>query len=124
MVLILNTACRKEKSDPKAALYGDWTWSTSIGGIAGFTYTPQSTGKNVVLRLSPSKNFSVWTNGVLTEEGTFRLYTRQYGSDPTNWPEIEFSSDPMSPVRLHNVNADSLVLVDAYADGYVHYFTR
>ena len=124
MVLLLNTACRKEKSDAEGALYGDWTWSTSIGGIAGFTYTPQSTGKNVVLRLSPSKNFSVWTNGVLTEEGTFQLHTRQYGWDPTNSPEIEFSFDPMSPMRLHKVNADSLVLVEAVADGFTHYLTR
>lgn len=123
MILLLGTACRKEKSDLQAALYGDWKWEQTTGGIAGTTRTAGSTGETVLLRISPEQRFSVLTNGVLTDEGTFRLYTHRYNTDMET-PAIEFSSRPDLPMTIHDVTTDSLILVEIISDGFTHYFTR
>ncbi|MFD1469277.1 hypothetical protein ACFQ48_13680 [Hymenobacter caeli] len=63
-------ACTKEGAGPAEVsgteIYGEWDWVHSVGGIAGLTYTPASTG--------------VATRWVFKTDGTFQEYDTQQGT--------------------------------------------
>ncbi len=53
-------------------LQGKWNWVSSVGGIGGWTQTPESTGQDIQLEIQ-NGIFKQFTNGTLTLETTYTL---------------------------------------------------
>ncbi len=90
------TGCSKqvEKSTVEKSLVGTWQWVRTDGGFAFHIHeTPVTTGKNIDLKIASDGKYSIYTNSVLTSEGTYVLEKRKCIHDLTDKTFINFSSD-------------------------------
>ncbi len=106
---------------PQELLEGDWTWVQSIGGIAGETRTPASTGESMRLRFR-DPNTVEWTrNGVLEHATTYQIFA----IDDSGNRIIEYSEPLMgSESQTLSVGEDLLVLIDDCCDRFAYTFER
>jgi len=105
-------------------LVGTWSWVEATGGIAGQTTTPESTGSEMTLVLSPSGTARLLRSGVSPQVASYGVVQMDGAGGPV-W-EIRF--DPplfafeMQTARLPR--QDELVLVDPCCDGFMWRFER
>lgn len=101
LILVSCSRCSREEAEPAPAttvpstteLSANWKWIKTQGGIAQITETPASTGKNVELRLGADNQYTIYTNGVVTSQGTYKLETRPSLLSKTDRQFIDFSND-------------------------------
>ena len=74
-------------------LSSHWKWIRTEGGIGNLTETPASTGRNVEMRLAANHQYFIYTNGVITSQGTYDLETRNSLLSKTDRQFIDFSND-------------------------------
>jgi hypothetical protein len=76
-IAILFLSCEKNNDSlSNWNLIGQWNWVKSSGGIAGMTYTPNSTGKNRVLEFSAT-TLKIYENGLLTAETSYSIQIKK-----------------------------------------------
>lgn len=117
-VMMFVTSCSKEVHTPsvKEGLIGTWEWVGTDGGIANHIHkTPANTGKNVDLKITSDGKYSVYTNGVLTSNGTYVLSTRKCIHDHADKTLIDFSSD--YDVMVERIDEENLEVSDEGFDG-------
>jgi hypothetical protein len=117
-VTVLITGCskQKEESSIQKQLAGTWQWVSTDGGFAFHIHrTPANTGKNVDLKITADGKYAIFTNDILTSEGTYALETRKCIHDHANKTYIKFSSDP--GFMVHYVDVESLEVSDEAYDG-------
>ncbi len=123
---LLAVACATGCSDPVVPrtvelLEGTWTWVESIGGIAGETRTPASTGETMTLRFLGANSVELTRNGVLAGATTYQLLLDDDGGTTFieyAQPLLGFTSQRLS------VGEEELILRDGCCDGFVYRFQR
>jgi hypothetical protein len=120
IICITLIACAKKahpaKQVPDTGLAGTWEWERTDGGIGHHIHdTPQSTGKNRVLKLNADSTYTFYTNSVLTAQGTYRTEPRTCIHDHARKPFLVFSDDP--GMMVEKLDAGSLALSDESYDG-------
>jgi len=120
-LLILGTSCSKN-SDLTWDVAGKWNWESTSGGFIGVHDTPASTGKHIILELTPGNQFTLYTNGVQTTKGTYTIRMRDYyyGGQKRY---IEFSNNMPSDFIVE-LTPTSLQLGDGVADGFSYRYKR
>jgi len=117
-IIMLITGCskQKDKSSIQEKLAGTWQWVRTDGGIAAHIHrTPANTGKNIDLKITADGSYAIFTNDILTSEGTYTLETRKCIHDHANKTYIRFSSDPGFMVEYLDV--ERLEVSDEAYDG-------
>ena len=118
MVIVFAAACSKDgkKSPVEENLVGTWQWVRTDGGLAFHIHdTPASTGKNIDLKINSDGKYFIYTNGVLTSEGTYTLETRKCIHDHADKNFINFSSDP--DFMVETIDEENLATSDEAHDG-------
>jgi hypothetical protein len=114
-------SCEKQETDhngnDKLILNGTWKWVSTAGGIYYHVETPATTGKNINLALNSDSRYFIYTNGVLTSQGTFTLITQNCIHDHTNKKVIVFSSPGDRQMMIDKMDSHTLELFDNAYDG-------
>lgn len=102
-------------------LSGEWMWVESVGGIAGMTLTPESTGETMTLRFRHGDSIDLVRDGSLQRSVGYE--TTRDDSDgefllTTDPPLFSFESQTAA------VRVDTLILVDPCCDGFIYRFVR
>jgi hypothetical protein len=124
-VISLAIGCSKsqEKSSMQENLAGTWQWIRTDGGIAAHIHnTPANTGKNVELKITADGKYAIYTNDILTAEGTYTLETKRCIHDHTDKTFINFSSD--QDLMVEKLTNDQLDVSDDAYDGFASVYKR
>lgn len=118
LVILLSIAsCSKEGTPTSSDLAGTWQWVRTDGGFAFNIHdTPASTGKQIELVLTREKEYAFYTNGQLTDKGTYTLRMEQSIHLQQKRRVIEFANSGEMMV-YDSIVIDSLSLVDNFPDG-------
>lgn len=104
---------------------GTWKWQSTLGGTANIVQeTPATTGRNVNLALNSDLRYFIYTNGVLTSEGTYRIVTQNCIHDNTNKQVIDFSSPGDRDMMIEKMTSKQLELSDNTFDGALSSYTK
>jgi hypothetical protein len=119
-ITVVAVACSKnahyQKSGHDSRLTGTWQWERTDGGIGNHIHeTPQSTGKNIVLKLSADSTYILFTNDEITAQGTYRIENRTCIHDHTSKPFLIFSAS--AGMMVEKQDAEHLSLSDEKHDG-------
>lgn len=119
-IIFFLISCGKESDENQnKALIGKWTWIQSSGGIAGQTYTPQSTGDMITIEFFNDLTYRQYRNDILNIETKYELKN----VDGYNELFIFYENgNPGSIITLLDKN--SLILTDNMFDGYVNTYGK
>ncbi len=125
-LLILAVVAAMACDDPVALatveqLEGGWTWVESIGGIAGETRTPASTGETMTLRFFGADSVELTRDGVLAGATTYQIFLDDDGGSTV----IEYAQSLFGFASQGLfVGEEELILRDGCCDGFVYRFQR
>ena len=104
------------------AITGQWNWVESVGGIAGITVTPESSGRTELLVFENNNTMKNYVNGGLTETNTYSL-----GEDLTIFSAdslpVIYRDDGFVFAYVFN-GKDNLILNENVYDGFRCYYRR
>ena len=66
------TSCSKEGQHDSTNVIGEWRWTSSIGGIGGWTLTPKTEGFTKKLKFT-DRDFLMFKNDTLIESTVYSL---------------------------------------------------
>ncbi|HRD08239.1 MAG: hypothetical protein U0V54_15145 [Saprospiraceae bacterium] len=121
LLLLISCSKRDEDSCNSQGFEGSWVWDKSVGGIGGWTDTPQSTGKSIRLEID-DLTFKWIENETLkiNQQYDFNLSDKPiFGTEEKTY--VALSDGTNFSVEL---KGDSLVLIDWCYDCYYHHFHR
>jgi len=115
-------SCQKEDdTDFAKQILGVWNWEKSVGGIGGWTLTPQSENYTKTLYIS-SNTIKEYKDDKLQFSTTYEL---KINTDSTSWKccyYLEFPNGiPNQSIWIEN---QQLMLYDWISDGYSHSYRR
>ncbi len=116
---------RSEECLPDGGLAGSWKWVRTDGGIGGHIHdTPASTGNNIYIQFTTANTYSIYTNGILSSQGTYSLEMRKCIHDHTNKNFIKFSSPHDQGMMIEIVDRSVMETSDDAYDGTISRYTR
>jgi hypothetical protein len=130
IVFLILGSCTKDiiKDNPKTieiptSLIAKWNWISSCGGIAGITYTPQSTGEVRIIEFDVNNNYKYYVNDILKSESKFDI--KKFISI-TNHDSTLMVLIDQRPIRqsIWFHSSDTLILFEECFDCFEHYYTR
>jgi len=114
-------SCKKGLVSPSVEITGKWRWVKSVGGIGGFTLTPQSTGNNFRDEFYADSSYKRFENDSLIIQGKFSII-RNFNYTASDKIDVLKIGDFKRSIFIHN---DTLYLNDLYiADGYGDTYVR
>lgn len=124
LISILSISCSVESnvSDSNSnSIIGTWTWQKSVGGIAGTTETPESTGIQKKIVFTGEGKVMVYSNNVEITSTTYEIKKGTSIFDADERSLIIF--DGMTYVVLF-IDAHNLKIANNFADGYSFDYKR
>ncbi|WP_348810692.1 hypothetical protein [Flavobacterium maritimum] len=124
LISILSLSCSVESSvgDLNSnSIIGSWTWQKSVGGIAGSTETPESTGIQKKIVFTGEGKVMVYSNNVEITNTTYEIKKGTSIFDEKERSLIVF--DGMTYV-VQFIDAHNLTIADNFADGYSSDYKR
>lgn len=124
LISILSLSCSVESSvgDLNSnSIIGTWTWQKSVGGIAGSTETPESTGIQKKIVFTSEGKVMVYNNNVEITNTTYEIKKGTSIFDEKERSLIVF--DGMTYV-VQFIDAHNLTIADNFADGYSSDYKR
>lgn len=116
------SSCNKDKMPTSTSIIGKWRWVKSVGGIAGSTVTPQSTGYNLSEEFKADSTFKRFKNDSLITQGKFSI-VRNYKYTSTETIDVLKTGglDDLAFV----IRNDSLFVSDIFiSDGFNTVYVR
>ena len=102
-------------------IVGEWEWMESVGGIAGVTNTPASTGQTLTLIIRQDGSLDALRDGVLWKTVTYLLVPHRQAGE---W-DISYSEPVVGFESQHvELRGDVLILTDGCCDGFTSRFRR
>jgi hypothetical protein len=120
VLVLFISSCIKQanKISNDTGLAGTWQWVSSDGGISNNIHnTPSSTGKNIDLIITSDNKYFLYTNSILTSQGTYVLEIRSCIHDHKDKTLINFSSAFEQDMMVEKLDKDHLELSDEVYDG-------
>lgn len=121
-LLTIFVSCSDNDNNSDKNLIGTWSWVSSSGGIAGTFSTPATTGKNIDLQITSNNKYFIYTNGVLSSQGTYNFETQNCIHDHTNKKVLIFSND--ESMMIEKIDTSNLLLSDDNFDGFSNSYIR
>ncbi|TDD96172.1 hypothetical protein [Flavobacterium cellulosilyticum] len=123
-LLLILTSCtdQNDSNNEGNSLSATWVWVSSSGGIAGVTNTPKSTGNSIELIMTSDFNYTIYTNGSITSQGTYKMSTQKCIHDNTIKNSLIFSNN--TEMTIEKINPINILLSDDYYDGFDNLYTR
>ncbi|BAU52804.1 hypothetical protein [Mucilaginibacter gotjawali] len=120
LIILTAVSCKKSTQLPSNALIGKWRWVRSVGGIGGFTYTPQSTGNNFRDEFYADSTYKRFENDSLLIQGSYSII-KGYNYTPTQKVDVLKIGDWRSSISIKNdtLFIDDLFISDGFGDTYV-----
>lgn len=120
LIVLLTINCSSDNDrEINSTIIGQWNWVKSTGGIAGSTYTPESTGENKILIIS-SDSIKYFTNGDLFSKVKYTIELRDvYGESR----EL-IVPEPLGTAQFFELNENKLTLIDYCDDCFVNEYLR
>lgn len=120
-IVLLVSGCHKKKFCASSGYQGEWIWESSIGGIGGWTYTPENTGFTARLEWDELA-FREWKADSLVRDTGYDL---RLSDEPLLGTESRIllvldTGEPYAAV----LDKDTLVLIEQYYDGFAHRYRR
>lgn len=104
------------------SIIGKWRWVKSVGGIAGMTITPQSTGYNLSEEFKADSTFKRFKNDSLIAQGKFSI-VRNYKYTSTETIDVLKTGGPDDQAFV--IRNDSLFVSDIFiSDGFNTTYVR
>jgi len=125
----LGVHCGKEKTlagpreGPPATLVGSWSWQKSVGGIAGVTLTPQSTGHTQGLVFRSYGICERYRDDTLIVAGQYSIAREKTWAFPDTVAVIYYQNNWQEP-QATQIRGDTLELVDLCIDCFGHTYVR
>ena len=123
LVLITITcySCHKESDETgnMAMLQGKWNWVKSVGGFAGQTNTPTSTGSTAAVEFTADSIFSEYSNGKMLYKTGYKIVFDQ----KANYWLISFNNQ-RSGFYVSFINRHKLILWDYTSDAFESTYSR
>jgi hypothetical protein len=115
------SSCKKDKSPASTSIIGKWRWVKSIGGIAGSTVTPKSTGYNLSEEFKADSTYKFFKNDSLIAQGKFSIVRNyKYSSTETvDLLKMGFSSDDAFTIRNDTLFTNNILISDGFNTIYV-----
>ena len=122
IILPLLASCTKEKSPIySSSLFGEWSWISSCGGIAGICYTPTSTTQRIELVFTSDYILNTYVNDTLYSSTRFQTYILPPADLPGTPNVIRYNS---SYQVTFSIVHDTLFLNDFCCDGFNSIYKR
>ena len=112
----------QDKSD-SIIVSGVWRWVSTNGGIANVDQTPGSTGNEMFLHLTSDHHYELYTNTIMTDQGTYSIINTTSIIDNTTKPALTFSNRQTDQI-IEILNKDTLKLADNAYDGFETLYLR
>jgi len=123
LLVTVSIGCNKETDCPESNndLKGEWIWVESVGGIGGWTLTPES--QNVTKKLViDDATFSEFVNDSLIFKSTYTLgISEKVLIGTTEKTYIRYESGNQQAILI---NGADLELIDQCYDCYFHRYRR
>jgi len=120
LIVLLNINCsRDDNREVSSPITGQWNWVKSTGGIAGSTYTPESTGENRMLIIS-SDSIKYFTNGDLLSKLKYTIELRDVYGESRELIVPEF----LGITQFFELNENKLTLIDYCDDCFVNEYMK
>lgn len=120
LLLFLCFSCRKEKDCPKPeGIRGEWQWVESVGGIGGWTLTPESEKISKTLRIDDF-TYREFVNDSLVYESEYDLEIRK----DTFWDTDRYIIFKDGDERAIKITASTLELYELCFDCFFHKYKR
>jgi hypothetical protein len=114
-------SCKKESTIHPAGINGKWRWVKSVGGIAGSTLTPQSTGNNFRDEFYADSTFKRFENDSLISQGRFSII-KNFNYTPSYKIDVLKIGSSNSGIIIRN---DTLYMTDLFiSDGFDNTYVR
>ncbi|HEY8783554.1 MAG TPA: hypothetical protein VIM16_18150 [Mucilaginibacter sp.] len=114
------SSCKKERQHPSQSIMGKWRWVKSVGGIGGFTLTPQSIGNNFRDEFYPDSTYKRFENNTLLIQGDFSI-VKNYKYTPSEIVDVLKIGPSSKSIFISNdtLYMGDLFISDGYGDTYV-----
>jgi len=121
LTLCSASSCNKGKLPASKSIMGQWRWVKSVGGIGGFTTTPQSAGFTQRYQFNDDSTFRFFRKDTIAMQGKFSIVRNyKYGSSTIDVFKTGNSFDQSLLIRN-----DTLFLYDiSISDGYNNTYVR
>jgi len=121
VIIIIHFGCIKDNFySYSSSLFGDWSWFSTCGGIAGICYTPKSTNQKINLVFTSDSIFKKFVNDTLNTSGKFWVYKLVSTDTKDTTNVINYGSASQMFLIIH----DTLYLDDFCCDRYGSGFKR
>jgi hypothetical protein len=114
LAFVLFTSCNKDCIKP-TGIEGEWIWTKSIGGIGGWTLTPESEGMTKKLIIDP-RYYREFVNDTLLFQVQYDLVTR----NSVMYIDFENGISYIIEVESRNLSLTEYL----WSDGYTHAYLR
>ncbi|NOW98874.1 hypothetical protein [Mucilaginibacter sp. SG564] len=122
LILCSASACNKGKLPASTSVMGQWRWVKSVGGIGGFTITPQSSGFTQRYQFNDDSTFRFYRKDTVAAQGKFSI-VRNIKSNPQPIDVLKTGGNGFDQSLL--IRNDTLYLHDIdIADGYGSIYVR
>lgn len=116
LIVVLTINCSNDdEKEIRTTISGQWDWVKSTGGLAGSTYTPESTGENRKLIIS-SDSIKYFTNGDLLSKVKYTIELRDINGESREL----IVPDPLGITQFFELNQNKLTLIDYCNDCFVN----
>jgi hypothetical protein len=115
------SSCNKDKMPTSTSIIGKWRWVKSVGGIAGSTVTPQSTGYNLSEEFKADSTFKRFKNDSLITQGKFSI-VRNYKYTSTETIDVLKTGgldDLAFVIRNDSLFVSDIFISDGFNTAYV-----
>ena len=115
-------SCEKAALNETDSILGKWNWKTTSGGIAGFTDTPESTGKKIRIEFTSDSIYKLYLNDTLKVACSFHTFSDR--SDSQLKDNLILFENKTTFDHYSVINYNTLFLSDKMDDGYTSEFVR
>ncbi len=114
------SSCSKEDDNLNSNLIGTWNWIGSSGGIDGITETPESTGNQIILKIS-SDTIKNYINEDLKFISEYKIEIKESNIYNDNRRTIILEN---APNKIIEITGDKLILIDDCNDCYMNEYIK
>jgi hypothetical protein len=115
LIAFISFSCEKTTPNKTDSIIGVWNWKTTTGGIAGSTYTPESTGEKIIIEFTKDSIYKQYRNDILKYSYPYHTSsdtTQSHSNDRLILFENSSSFDYYTVI-----NFNTLILDDKMPDG-------
>ena len=120
LTLCSASTCNKDKLPASTSIMGQWRWVKSVGGIGGFTSTPQRSGFAQRYQFNDDSTFRFYRKDTVAMQGKFSIVRNyKYGNSTIDVLKTGSSFDQSLLIRNDTLFLYDISISDGYSSTYV-----